>query len=348
MKQLIKNFLIYLVIVALLMPASLFLMIVSASPAQAADRLTAEEKRALIVDQSASKTKIAEEPVLMPEIKAIKGLKANYEIGENIFATVVFTGKVFKAWAKIDALDPSFSEILTLRSQGNGGWQLATPKLTPNLNLGDQIISLAAESPEGVSFFEIPVGLVKKEIKLSSKKIIGEEQIFLAFNPVKGATKYLASWNVQEESRFYLQVLEENQLLIENLQPGTVYELEISAIGEEGELGLPEKFVFRTLGEAPVREIAGVTKKEVTPAIGGGVSTSQVAQRPTEEVTPTPEESPKEEESEPAGGWSRVLVALAILIIAAGAAIGGYYGYEWYAGRARDNEPPEAKSSSRW
>jgi len=341
MRKLIKNFLIYLAIVALLMPAGLFLMMVSASPAQAAERLTAEEKIALTLDQSAPKTEVT-------EIETIKGLKPTYERGENITATIVFTGKVLRAWAKIDALDPSFPEILALRSQGNGGWQLSTSKLTPNLSLGDQIISLSAEGPQGISFFEIPVQLVKKEIKLSSKIVVDEKQIFLAFNPVKGATKYLASWNVQEESRFYLQVLEKNQLLIENLEPGTVYKLEISAIGEEGELGLPKKFVFQTSGEAPVKEIAGVAKKEITPAIGSGVSTSQVAQKPTEEVTPTPEESPKEEESEAAGGWSRILVALAILIIAAGAAIGGYSGYEWYAGRARDNEPPSTKSSSRW
>lgn len=48
------------------------------------------------------------------------------------------------------------------------------------------------------------------------------------------------------------------------------------------------------------------------------------------------------------GGWSKILVALSILIIAAGAAIGGYYGYEWLINRAHSEEPPGPASGSRW
>lgn len=62
----------------------------------------------------------------------------------------------------------------------------------------------------------------------------------------------------------------------------------------------------------------------------------------TPSLTPTPAENPKDNDS----SWSKLLVALSILIIAAGAAIGGYYGYEWLMLRGKDKEPPE--SSSRW
>lgn len=52
---------------------------------------------------------------------------------------------------------------------------------------------------------------------------------------------------------------------------------------------------------------------------------------------------------EPAGNWNRLLVAISILIIAAGAAIGGYYGYEWWVkGKEVAEKPKEKKTNSRW
>lgn len=45
--------------------------------------------------------------------------------------------------------------------------------------------------------------------------------------------------------------------------------------------------------------------------------------------------------------WSRLLLILSILVIAAGAAIGGYYGYEWWADKD-DNTKTPPRSKSRW
>lgn len=53
--------------------------------------------------------------------------------------------------------------------------------------------------------------------------------------------------------------------------------------------------------------------------------------------------------SSPAKNWNRLFIALSILIIAAGAAIAGYYGYEWWMSK-RDNEgePRDKKTNNRW
>ncbi|MBM2821229.1 MAG: hypothetical protein HW405_989 [Candidatus Berkelbacteria bacterium] len=86
--------------------------------------------------------------------------------------------------------------------------------------------------------------------------------------------------------------------------------------------------------------------------IGEGVSTQapKVAQAPKPNVSQSPTPQASESPSQGSGkeGWNRLLVALALLIIAAGVAIGGYYGYEWYASKSTDGEPPESKSSNRW
>jgi hypothetical protein len=51
----------------------------------------------------------------------------------------------------------------------------------------------------------------------------------------------------------------------------------------------------------------------------------------------------------PVRNWSRLLVAIVILLVAAGAAIGGYYAYEWWTNRTQvQDKPKEKKSNSRW
>ncbi|MDZ7587158.1 MAG: hypothetical protein U0946_05340, partial [Patescibacteria group bacterium] len=129
--------------------------------------------------------------------------------------------------------------------------------------------------------------------------------------------------------------------------------------------GPATKVFFKTLGLAPIKEVAGesqvtVVPKTIAPSIDGeAATTKKVAEvpqvtpktTPKEEVatpTPTPTPSPSEEGKATTGGWSKLLVALSILIIAAGAAIGGYYGYEWLMLKGKDKEPPEKDSSSRW
>ena len=168
---------------------------------------------------------------------------------------------------------------------------------------------------------------------------------------MKPAQKYLVQWNAQGKTTFHLQVVEVANITLENLTPGTVYEIEITPIVADGSLGQPQKMTLKTLGTAPVQEVASIQANKITPAIGGGVSTAaeQVKGKETKKEEPAAQESPKPAETTKSG-WNRILVALAILIIAAGAAIGGYYGYEWYAKKAEE-EPPtsgESKSSSRW
>lgn len=93
--------------------------------------------------------------------------------------------------------------------------------------------------------------------------------------------------------------------------------------------------------------------QEIQPAIGEGATierTEKVASIQTEKVEPTqtnPPTTPPETEI-PVKNWNRLFVALSILIIAAGAAVAGYYGYEWWIARRETEEPRDKKSSSRW
>lgn len=331
----LRRLLIYLAVISIALSASGFLMMVSAPKAQAAE--------------AKSKTVVEKSKEALPGLKITKGFSENmtYHQGEKIKVSFVFDGKVLRAWAKVGLLDSNFPETLNLKNQGDGNWLLETSALTSGLKIGNQFLKIYAENAQGTNVFSFPLSLAYKVIKIVPKTHPLENEIHLAWQPVKPAQKYLIQWNAQGETVFHLKVVETPNITLENLVSGTLYEIEITPIGDGGTLGQPQKMTLATLGRAPAKEVAGT--KKVTPAIGGGFSTiaSPVAQKEIKKEEPASQESPKPTEGT-TGGWNRILVALAILIIAAGAAIGGYYGYEWYAAKSRDEEPPASKSSNRW
>lgn len=101
---------------------------------------------------------------------------------------------------------------------------------------------------------------------------------------------------------------------------------------------------------------AGLWPGEIRPMIGQGASI--VAVKPIEKnvastqiakVAPKDETPPVATGTPPMKNWNRLFVALSILIIAAGAAIAGYYGYEWWVSRRENNEEvKDKKTSNRW
>jgi len=180
------------------------------------------------------------------------------------------------------------------------------------------------------------------------KSAIKETDIFLAWGPIKGANGYLVEWSAQGGNSLQMKVVQKTQISLEGLTPGTNYDIKISSVSSHRELSTAHLFTFKTRGIAPAVPLT--VAKKITPRIGTGVSTSQVSQNqpaPKEVIPNRAPAEPKTNETQKKG-WSRLLVALAILIIAAGVAVGGYYGYEWWAQRGEEEEPPSSKSDSRW
>lgn len=104
---------------------------------------------------------------------------------------------------------------------------------------------------------------------------------------------------------------------------------------------------------AEVIEIQPVVEKK----IGTGVSTFVAQTAPEPVITPEVQgeskviETPKDTESAPeeSRNWNKLLLIISILIIAAGVATGGYYGYEWYMNRKDDGDGGDkSKNKSRW
>lgn len=110
-----------------------------------------------------------------------------------------------------------------------------------------------------------------------------------------------------------------------------------------------------------VQAVVPVTSSntQVKPTILQGVATvsplvkQQIETAPkTEIINPSPsvqQTSEPTQSSRPVHNWNRLLVAISILVIAAGVAIGGYYGYEhWLNRKTVEEKPKEKKTNSRW
>lgn len=134
-------------------------------------------------------------------------------------------------------------------------------------------------------------------------------------------------------------------------------------LGNHTELFFLGQFTIKKKEEKSVEQTPTVTPAptalEVIP-IGGVPPVFAAKETPMEEVAPAPQKiapptevAPeplveqgkiKPEETKRPTDYTRLIITLAILIVAAGAAVGGYYGYEWWL--KRGPKPPQGPPSS--
>lgn len=355
---------IYGLIMILGLPLSLFLG--SIKPAQAA------EKPKAVIAQKTSGSEPAK--MSMPPKMAFEGLPSGlhrsntYVTGQSISMNVSISGEPSSVWAEIGVLDSNFPEIIYLQNQGEGNWFLKTPKLSSDLNIGNYTIKLLAQDVSGKTI-QMPIKIVLKPfsaVTILSYKVTGDGTASIDWQPVSWADVYLVSYELQgNNSSLKSFTTKLDSAKIVGLEPGSLYEVKVQPLRGDA-VGPVAKVVFQTLGNAPVKLVeasaiavppqevkkitpsidreAAATKKvtQATPATPPATPSPTISPSAGPSPTPTPSEIPETT----TGGWSKLLIALSILVIAAGAAIGGYYGYEWLMFKSKDKEPPE--SSNRW
>lgn len=246
------------------------------------------------------------------------------------------------------------------------------PKVDVNQNITktDKLPPKAKDLKKDITKKETPsanpkISAIEDNLKVRNLtyQLSSDNLLTLRWTYQKSVEKYLVQWRVQDKDKNNLKYLDGNvtHTTIDNLTPSTSYVVNITAMKGEWK-GKGSQILIKTFGNVPVVESA--SQKIIQPAIGSGVATQKrvMATTPkTPTVTPqiTPQATPEINNNPtptssvaPQGttsgtsGWNKVLIALSILIIAAGAALGGYYGYEWLMLRSKDKEPPA--SNSRW
>ncbi len=364
-----RFFIIYGLILILGLFLSFGTFLATSKKAAAKEKEVIAKTVAITKDRKTFKKEVPSEKkdVIPPIYSGVTGLNkdATYFPGQKIELHFSFEGANL-VWAEINNLDISFPQIKDLELLGNNVWRLQTPVLSEDLNLGGQILKVyASDKAENI---------VSKNIKLVLKRATKPvvtfksdiDNIVITWTKVDNAQEYLITWKIpggtKEEKIVSAKFL---TIQIKGLKQGTNYEIQVIPLIKNQKLTSTE-ITVQTKGKAIIPEVASqvdVCPKPmiIEPAIGRGVATRiepprRIVQTEPQVVTPKeetevsePSPEPEEEEETQAGGWNKLLVALSILIIAAGAAIGGYYGYEWLMLRSKDDEePPESKSDSRW
>lgn len=305
-----------------------------------------------------------------------------YYLGQRIECSFSF-GNIESAWAQIGGLDSSFPDTINLSQNNSGVWQLRSPSFTPAMNIGPHLITVFV-SDQG-RIFEQNFKVILKEtssVASLSAILIKEETITIGWKNIGLSDNFLINWQSEAGQALGSAIVsgQVNTFQIKNLKPGTNYKVTIWPL-YAGQKGTPARGNFKTLVSASSATLAKKTTVSPTqssavapsptavqPTIGEGASTFRrvsagqsvkaatstkpaTVESKTPQVSSSPSPTPAAEEKTGASNdWSKLLVALSILIIAAAAAIGGYYGYEWLMSRSKENDDdePPAKSSDRW
>jgi len=286
-----------------------------------------------------------------PVVKGLDNLKeANYAQGQSIMMR--FSAEAgLETWANIGVLDGSFPQKIRVNYVDGGLLELRTPKLTNALIPGKHLIKVSAKDTAGNWLIkEIPVNLIappKPEILYIKVDNFGS--IYPVWQPMKNAKQYKVEWREKGGNDESQKIVDGRytSTKIYGLNPGTDYEVKLTTIYFDGQVSPVAKSIVKTPGTKPVQMVSASEVQatpKITPAIGEGISTTKVSKQVITPEAAKPAES-KKEEGTTKGGWNRLLVALSILIIAAGIAVGGYYGYEWIQQRGKDTDTP---SKDRW
>lgn len=192
----------------------------------------------------------------------------------------------------------------------------------------------------------------------------GNGQVALSWTSVADAASYVVRYRVNGSGTSYTTVTLSNTTLtttIANLTNGTTYEFGVAAVDASGNVS-----VFAAQTAAPVAPAAVEPERQLTvfaPRDGkgnaAGTTKGSDSTPPAPTPTPTTPDSdgdgiPDDQDDDTQGGTasgeerdlSRLLVTLAILIIAIGAGTAGYYGYQWLATRSETPPTPAAKPTS--
>ncbi len=240
-------------------------------------------------------------------------------------------------------------------------WQTFSPTATGDLPAkeGDHVIVAQVRDKAGnvsniaLVTITLEVTPVQTPLVPTSVQTSNQNQVHLTWPAVPGATSYIVRYS-DGTTLFGPLTTTDTFLTISNLDPAKTYSFEVAAVNLVGSISnftkaVPPAETTATVAKTSTTSQSGSTGTETAlpsgglveePAAGSTTSPSvSPSATPTASplVSPSPSASPeanvKSDEDQQPRDWTRVIVALSILIIAAGVATGGWYLYQWWATR---------------
>jgi len=296
-----------------------------------------------------------------------------YYDGQRITIIADYGKKNLNVTADLTVIDKTFSSITPAIGSSDGTYKLKTLRLSgTSLVEGSDIaipftaIDEAGHVQNAYSTYLVTIKLrptnpgSNLQVPDSLKVIPGDSQVQIFWSEIPGARKIVISYKDENNILRQLVVSKKySDAIIHNLKNGFTYTFYVAG-QDKDELVGPAKSIKGT-PVAPVTPIipqvlaAGSSvATSVTPAISSGVSTTKkVSQSPKQETVTVPSQVAQVQQNENSTAsktnWNKLLLAISILIIAAGAAVGGYYGYEWYMAKHEEPIKPQGpRSKNRW
>lgn len=186
--------------------------------------------------------------------------------------------------------------------------------------------------------------------------------ITITWPAVPGATQYLIRYS-DGQILFGPLTAETNSIIITDLDPNKKYTFEVAAVNPAGTVSgftkvvPPEQAVKITAAKKSAKLPSGGPVEPPIDTISSPAPTpiqtptpapiAESTSSPTPEVSPSPQVKADNDTQSP--DWTRVIVALSILIIAAGIATGGWYLYQWWSTRPGSAAKGKGKGKTgRW
>lgn len=319
----------------------------------------------------AAKTKIPTPTFSSPDKSNI------YYDGQKITIVANYGMTNLSVTANLSVVDKNLSAKTPAIEKEDGTYTLKTLKLSGNsMIIGSNIvIYFTAEDEAGHMKLAPSTYLVNTKLKpvkdgsvlkapVSLTVVPADSQIQIYWSRIKGAKKISISYKDEKGIKRQMVVSANyGDAVIRNLQNDFTYSFSVAGIDKDGLKGLAK--IISGTPYAPVKIIAGeniAPSQEVviSPAISSGVKIAKVPQKKVIAETLKPETkleiplTPQvakvgEDKKTETRNWNRLLLAISILVVALGAAVGGYYGYEWYMARKDEPlKPQDPKNKNRW
>jgi hypothetical protein len=187
-----------------------------------------------------------------------------------------------------------------------------------------------------------------------------ETDATLNWDKIDDATSYWVKYRKANTSDDYKTVFVDstsNSVKISDLSENTEYEFGVAAkyTSENNDSG-NNVSAYTFIKKTTLEKAKTITKtkliKRAYAAESNQINTSTDTNSDNQIKTENPDNgtvAPDEESSEDSNGinWTKLLVTLGIIILAAGAGFGGYYGYQWWVEGSQEEEKKEEKKTNK-
>jgi len=242
-------------------------------------------------------------------------------------------GKVYFQWNGIDGKWHAYNESFRAWRGENTLYFYTVDNRGNKSQIESRVIKVDYTKPE---IRQIGAASVNGQAKISWKSD-SDATRFKVYKLVDGHFKAI-TWTA---NNFYID---------KDVVTGQAYIYIIKAADKAGWRS-DEKRIALTITQPIVSATSVKPLPKVQSTIGKAApAASSITSSPSpEKITPTSAPIASGNPVQNQRNWNHLLVAISVLVIAAGAAIGSYFGYEWLA-RRRENEkkPAEKKTNNRW